>query len=341
MEKGHNTIMKKNILHLLLLFCLNLQAQKGVAIMPRDFYKAKFEPQKGVLHGAGQDIAGFNEYTKALGENHTPVIYMTYISITKGLTRIQDWTARLQIETQHLPKETMLQIGLGFTGGNDTGKGLDKEVAEGKYNKELDAFYQALITLNRPSFTRIGFEFEGQWNGYSPQSYKNIFITIAKAFKEKNINSATVWCSGGGSAGFMAQEKLMEFYPGDDYVDWWGIDVFSAEEFTNPGLKAYFEKAQKHKKPVMIGESTPREVGVLEGQKSWNKWFAPYFNMVYTNPGIKAICYINWDWVYWSNKLGFQWQHWGDARIEKNDYVLKAYKKEMDKPIFIHAKVGK
>jgi Glycosyl hydrolase family 26 len=329
--------MKKYILFFAFIG-LNLQAQKAVEIFPRAFYNAKFEPQNGVLHGAGQDLDGFNDYTKSLGENHTPAIYMTYVSITKGVARVQDWASKLKIATQQLPKGTMLQIGLAFTGGNDTGKGLDTQVAEGKNDKELEAFYQALKDLNRPSFTRIGFEFEGKWNGYSPESYKKVFITISKAFKEKNINSATVWCSGGGSADFMKPKKLMEFYPGDEYVDWWGIDVFGAEEFTNPGLKAFFDLAQTHKKPVMIGESTPREVGALDGEKSWNKWYKPYFNMIYANPGIKAFCYINWDWVYWSNKLGFQWHHWGDARIEKNESVLKAYKKEIAKPVFIHAK---
>ena len=66
---------------------------------------------------------------------------------------------------ESLPKGTIPQIGLGFTGGKDTGKGLDNEVANGKYDAQLDAFYMALLNLDRPSFTRIGYEFEGDWTG--------------------------------------------------------------------------------------------------------------------------------------------------------------------------------
>jgi hypothetical protein len=30
--------------------------------------------------------------------------------------------------------------------------------------------------------------------------------------------------------------------------------------------------ADTHKKPVMIGEATPRYVGVTDGEASWNQW---------------------------------------------------------------------
>jgi hypothetical protein len=88
----------------------------------------------------------------------------------------------------------------------------------------------------------------------------------------------------------------------------------------------------------MIGEATPRYVGTLDGKASWGKWFKPFFELLYGHPQIKAICYINWDWVYWSNKLGFQWHDWKDARIEKNETVNQGYIQELKKPIFIHSR---
>ncbi|WP_445737394.1 glycosyl hydrolase [Mariniflexile sp.] len=319
----------------------SVHAQNNKALKPREFYNAKYEPETGIYHGAGQDKKGFKDYVNAVGQDKTPIIYMTYINLTASVEKIKSWGKDLKHVLDSLPKGIMPQIGLGLTGGNDTGAGLDKDVADGKYNAQLRAFYKVLLDLDRPSFTRIGYEFEGDWNGYSPESYKKVFIIISKAFKEKNIKSATVWCSGGGSANFMSIEKLMAYYPGDDYVDWWGIDVFSPEEFYDIGLQNFFDAAHTHKKPVMIGESTPRYVGVLDGEISWEHWFKPYFEMLYDNPGIKAFCYINWDWEYWSDKIGFQWHDWKDARIEKNPFVLEAYKTEMDKPIFIHTQTHK
>jgi hypothetical protein len=49
------------------------------------------------------------------------------------------------------------------------------------------------------------------------------------------------------------------------------------------------------------------------------------FRLLYKSPQIKAMFYINWDWVFWSKKIGFQWEDWKDARIEKNEIVAKAY----------------
>jgi hypothetical protein len=330
--------IKKNIMkfatYFFLVLFLKVHGQETKVI--RKFYNAKYEPETGIYHGAGQDKNGFKDYVNAVGQDKMPEIYMSYLNITAPVKSIKSWGKGLKQVLDSLPKGVMPQIGLGFTGGKDTGAGLDKEVAYGKYDKQLQAFYKVLLDLDRPSFTRIGYEFDGDWNGYSPESYKKVFTTISKVFKEKNIKSATVWCSGGGSANFMSIENLMAYYPGDEYVDWWGIDIFSPEEFHNIGLQNFFERAHIQKKPVMIGESTPRYVGVLDSETSWNKWFKPYFKMLYDNPGIKAFCYINWDWVYWSNKIGFQWHDWKDARIEKNPFVLEAYKTEMNKPIFIH-----
>ncbi|NRT16425.1 hypothetical protein HNP99_002792 [Flavobacterium sp. 28A] len=328
-----NNIVKFSALVFLLLVVKSYgQEKKG----NREFYHAKYEPENGIYHGAGQDKKGFNDYVNAVGHHKTPAIYMTYVNITSPVKRIESWGKGLKQVLDSLPKGMIPQIGLGFTGGKDTGAGLDKEVASGKYDKQLQAFYKVLLELDRPSFTRIGYEFEGDWNGYSPESYKKVFITISKAFKEKNIKSATVWCSGGGSADFISTKKLMEYYPGDQYVDWWCIDIFSPEEFDNIGLQNFFDGAHKHKKPVMIGDCTPRFVGVMDGEVSWDKWFKPFFKMLYDNPGIKAFCYINWDWEYWSNRNGFPWHDWKDARIEKNPFVLEAYKKEMESPLFIH-----
>ena len=321
-----------SLLFLVLVLKVHSQETKGI----REFYNAKYEPETGIYHGAGQDKKGFNDYVNAVGTDKTPAIYMTYVNITAPVKRIESWGKSLKQVLDSLPKGMIPQIGLGFTGGKDTGAGLDKEVANGKYDKQLEAFYKVLLDLERPSFTRIGYEFEGDWNGYSPESYKKVFITISKAFKEKEIKSATVWCSGGGSANFISLEKLMAYYPGDQYVDWWGIDIFSPEEFDHTGLQTFFDTAHIHQKPVMIGECTPRFVGVLDGEISWNKWFKPFFEMLQDNIGIKAFCYINWDWEYWSNKNGFPWHDWKDARIEKNPFVLEGYKKEMEKLLFIH-----
>jgi len=322
--------MKFKIVILFFLLVTICQAQ----IQKRNYYKALLEPKKGVLHGAGQDSVGFLEYVGAVEKKQHPIIYMTYISLLNK-DKLVNYGDYLTNQLQGLPDDVIPQIGLSFVAGKDNGAGMDSSVAEGLYDENIQLLVNALRKFNRSVFIRIGYEFEGGWNGYKPESYKTTFVKIAKAIKEANIKVATVWCSGGSP---IAHNKLMEYYPGDEWVDWWGVDIFSPKEMTFPTLFEFLAAADSHKKPVMIGESTPRGVGVHDGVKSWEKWFQPYFELIYQNPQIKAFCYINWEWEYWSNKLGFKWHHWKDARIQLNDYVNYNYKVQLQNKIFIHSK---
>jgi len=306
-------------------------------IQKRHFYNAKFEPQDGIIHGAGQDLKSFNLYAYTVGYKLYPKIFMSYTGIVGSVKDIKKWAKGLKKELSDLPSNVMPQIGLNLTSGKDNGSGQDRAVAEGKYDENITELIKQIKSLNRSSYLRIGYEFEGSWNGYSPDSYREVFIKVTKEIRKQEANIATVWCAGGGSAGFIPLDSLMQYYPGDSWVDWWGIDIFSPEEITDSRLLLFYSAAEEHKKPVMIGETTPRYVGVKNGQDSWDKWFGPFFEMMYNNPGVKAFCYINWDWKYWSDAIGFSWHDWEDARIERNEFVKNAYIKEISKPIFLHS----
>jgi hypothetical protein len=309
----------------------------NVPPVDRRYYKATHEPETGILHGVGQDFNGFTDYAVAVGKPQYPILYMTYIGLTNTKQQVDSWGVQLKSELDRLPKDVIPQIGLSMTGGNDNGSGKTIQVERGDYDAQIVAFALAVKKLGRKSFVRIGYEFEGSWNGYDAQGYVGSFIKVTNELRKVGANAATVWCSGGGSAGFMPWDKLIKYYPGDEWVDWFGVDIFSPEEITDSRLIDFLSKADQYKKPVMIGEATPRYVGTLDGKASWDKWFRPFFELLYTRPQIKAICYINWDWVYWSNKLGFQWQDWKDARIEQNETVKQGYIQELQKPIFVHS----
>ena len=93
-----------------------------------------------------------------------------------------------------------------MTGGNDTGAGLDHLIANGQKDENIQALCDALEFIGQPAYIRIGYEFEGQWNGYQPDSYKGAFIRVTSDLRQRDLNCATVWCSSGASAG----EKTMD-----------------------------------------------------------------------------------------------------------------------------------
>jgi len=302
-------------------------------------FGARLEPASGIIHGAGQDPQSYRDYSALFDAAHRPAMLMTYIGITGGASYVLDWQHQVQDALASLAGQpTTLQIGLNLTAGKDDGSGRADRVAAGDYDAAIDAFVAALQRFGVPAWVRIGYEFEGAWNGYSPEGYVSAFRYITERIRAAGLDEvATVWCAAGGSAGWLEFDRLMQYYPGDDYVDWWGVDTFSEDELANPWLAAFYDLAASHRKPVMIGEATPRYVGANRGLESWNRWFKPFFEMVRAHPEIKAISYINWDWVYWSDALGFSWHDWEDARLQKDPLVRDLYVEELSRPIWIHA----
>lgn len=308
---------------------------------PRLFFKAKLEPEKGVLHGAGQDPKAFYDYCKVMGEKQMPILYMTYVGIYGEKEKIITWGNDLRDQLALAAHgKAIPQIGVNMVSGKDTGEGKDHEVAGGLFDENIEVFCKMVKDLKRPAFIRIGYEFEGSWNGYQPETYKIAFKKITKALRNHNIDAATVWCSGGCSAEECTLEDVMTYYPGEDWVDWWGIDIFSQYELSDERVFAFCDQAIEHQKPVIIGESTARYVGVHGGKSSWQTWFAPYFKLIRDRPEIKAFCYINWEWAYWSESLGFKWHDWKDCRIEQNKYISQHFRQEMELPLYCHTHIS-
>lgn len=305
---------------------------------PRVEFGARLEPGNRIIHGAGQDPRGFNDYRQSFDREHQPLIYMTYIGLCYPENTLVAWGARVRGELAAMDGvKAIPQIGLNLTGGKDDGSGMDALVAVGKFDAQIAAFADAVASFDRPVFIRIGYEFEGSWNNYQSASFSTAWIRITRMLRERGLPFATIWCVAGASSGWPAMSRLMEFYPGDPWVDWWGVDIFSEDEFAKPQLKEFLDAARAHRKPVAIGEMTPRYVGVLDGQKSWDRWFGPMIELLKRRPEIKATAYINWEWREWSDRLGFTWHDWGDARLEHNALVRDRWVRELSNPIFLQA----
>ena len=280
-----------------------------------------------VLHGAGQDEVAFANYVSAVGRHRTPILHMIYCHLHQSEQITKFRFGMLHEALRQYDGCVIPQIGLPMTWG---GKSETDKIASGDFDDKIDAFCRVLKRWDRPIFLRIGYEFNGRWNGYEPKSYIAAWRRVVTKLREHKLDKvATVWCY---ASDIRNLESMMDWYPGDEWVDWWGIDLFSVQHFTDPDTPKFMRLAREHKFPVMIGESAPRFVGVHGGKKSWHDWYRPYFKFIAENENVKAFCYINWNWA-----LHPAWKDWGDSRIERNDAVLKRYRRQLDKPIFAHA----
>jgi hypothetical protein len=296
------------------------------AIEPRHDYGALLEPRGRILTGAGQDWPAFSNYWNVMHPTNKPAVYMTYIGLRDARS---DWTEELKRDLLAYPGQCVVpQIGLSMTTDGNPSVHYEQKVAAGMYDNEIEMFLDGLQALAMPAYVRIGYEFNGmRWNGYFPDSYRAAFVRITDRIRARGLEVATVWdFSMDGDMNFE------DYYPGDRYVDWWGINIYFAGDFSRPAASRFLDSADIHRKPVMIGETSPRHVGTLNGTQSWDKWFVPLFTFIHTNPGVKMFCYINWDWSQYP-----QWHNWGDARLEQNTVVRSLFAGEMDSAEYLHA----
>ena len=231
-------------------------------------------------------------------------------------------------------------------------------------SNQYDWILDSIITLckdyNRKMFLRIGGEFNGAgpgWNGggYHPYYYVTMFRKIVNMFESRGFRDsiATNWCYEPDAANDFdsVDGRGARWYPGDEYVDWFGLDVFQSAHFdqslpdgtgrniTKKGKSERFLKMAREKdKPVFLSETSAHGINISsdnqDGINDWNNWFAKFFEFIDVHQEIKGYCYIDANWPVGA------YPGWGDARIENSTYVTNKYIEEMKKSKYIHLKTS-
>jgi hypothetical protein len=225
---------------------------------------------------------------------------------------------------------------------------------------QYDWIIDSVITLSknygRKMFLRLGGEFNGSgpgWNGggYHPYLYVTAFRKIVDKFAARGLRDsiAVNWCYEPDAANDFdsVDTRGARWYPGDTYVDWFGLDVFDAAHFdqslpdgtgrniTKKGKSERFLAMARAKgKPVFMSETSAKSVNISadnqDGIDDWNNWFAKFFEFINVHKEIKGYNYINANWPTSA------YPNWGDARIQNSTYVTSKYKEEMKKLKYIH-----
>ena len=312
------------------------------AVDSHAFFEAKFEPPDGkIYHGAQAEVRlenmqnyeidwpGIKKYSKASG--HHPKLVMHYISFDQ---RAFDLLRPVIYKISQKGYYYAAQIGLDFYTYGDPPDILNptditQDIAQGKYDEKIKTLAKLFNRMEIRVFLRPGYEFGG--NGQGRLASKRYWIPawrrIYDLFQQEGANGvAFVWNT-------LDATDFMDYYPGDNYVDWWAVNVFSNQSHQDPFVNAVIQEAGKYRKPVMIAESTPRYVGSVGGQASWENWYNPYFKLLSQYPHVKAFCYINASWKnYPDPSFAF------DCRIQSNPFVCAKYRNILSDPRFIHAK---
>jgi len=332
-------------------------------------YGAKFEPPEGkIIHAMGNWEEGNNDYLGLLDNSLYPASTLSYWGsfIDCGDECVRPWSFYEQSIKKALATESAAgripHLNFGFGGDKedietDPYFALDEEIANtNKHDQLIKKYAKIVADYKKPVFVRIGFEFEGFWNGYQPYEYPKAFRKAVNIFREEGAdNAAFVWCFTGATNDFDEKNAQGEWkwFPGDDVIDWYSIDIFRSDDFTGPltkdgesttygNLDRFLKMAASHGKPVILAETSAINVDITssqqDGEKDWNTWFVPYFGLMEKYPQIKAFHYINVDWT----DTPWDEQGWQQANIKVNPYISQKFVEEISEEKYLHVdEVGK
>lgn len=299
------------------------------------------DPSGKTLMFIGQDSDTIEDYIAEVSEDNIEgfTLYSQIKSATpsktlKGILNVGNWNSgEVSFDkTMAQAPSAAIAIGLAFDACNQDDHASN--IASGDYDETLKVLATHLKSLApRKVFLRAGYEFDGMWNCYNPESYKAAFRHIAVSMKLlKADNVAMVWQSAAWPASHFAgdrahlydhtdQNHIEKWYPGDDVVDWISISSFyrdlkpfnfEAEITPAAAQQLYVDFARKKQKPLMIAEAAPQgyrtgaltrsPIGIndakpVTAEDIWQSWYQPFFDFIHENNDvIRAVAYINTHW---------------------------------------------
>lgn len=197
-------------------------------------------------------------------------------------------------------------------------------IINGNYDGYINGYAQQVKSWGKPLFIRLGHEFNGDWytygganngggmlNGFGdptkpdgPERFIAAYKHVHDLFKAQGVTNVTwIWCPNNGSSPNQPWNAPENYYPGDDYVDWIGLDGYNFgtsqtwsgwvdfwHVYANEQNNGIYQKFENYNKPMMIAEFASVEVG---GNKA--DWITQAYNLnlKYSFPKIKAVTWFH------------------------------------------------
>ncbi|KPV57141.1 hypothetical protein QJ48_23900 [Paenibacillus sp. A3] len=291
---------------------------------PKNGKLAKFEPEYGTYIGMYTErdpgMQNYFDRSESLyGKKHA--LYLAYSQVGKPFPK------------QHAARAK--QAGAALQIGWEPMNGLDAVTDDvvRQWAKEAKA-------AGIPIFLRYASEMNGDWVVWhgDPQKYIDKFKMVHDIMAEEAPNVAMVW-----SPGDVPMYSMDAYYPGDDYVDWVGVSMYSEPyqngdpqqgnmQATSPVERLdHLYKTYADRKPLMISETAvshyanlPQEsftdYGLLNLQRL-------YEVMPFKYPRLKSITYFNVNLDMKESKNNYL--------LRDNEAMLKLYKQLISSPYYL------
>lgn len=298
---------------------------------------AKYEPLNGCYLGAYIDLepkitdvfVDSNGGIRKLPEKFEDAVRrkhaMYFFYLGYGLDAPVDWLRKLSADGKYV------QIAL------EPNQGLDQVQADDYLLKLADDLRRSGAKI----FLRYASEMNGPWVKYhgDPAKYVEKWKLITGIMRDRAPNVAMVWCP------YATPLKGVEdYYPGDEYVDWVGVNLYNVSYFNQDKSTPAKQVAPSEmirgiydlysdRKPIMICEYATTHFSNVEketlGYFAANNILELYSSIQSDFPKIKGIYYFS------SNNLRLEHRKNNNYSLLDNSEVLTAYRKAIRDPYFL------
>ncbi|HWI64810.1 MAG TPA: glycosyl hydrolase, partial [Symbiobacteriaceae bacterium] len=174
---------------------------------------AKHEPAFGTLLGGALDldpaVAGDpGRVAAAYGKPYAlSLVYVHWSSFASHIATREIWEKSPALQVSWEPNDGLAAV---------------------QDNKYVRDFARDLKAFGRPVFLRFASEMNGAWTAWhgDPALYRQKFALVARIMREEAPNVAMVW-----SPNYVGDGDYEPYYPGDEYVDWVGINGYTEAYF--------------------------------------------------------------------------------------------------------------
>ncbi len=294
---------------------------------PVGCYLGAFIDFDGSLSSAVRDQNGTKHFEAAEYENITArqhATYFFYLGYGKNLPL--DWVRRLGRENK------IVHIAL--------------EPNDGLGRVRDDAYLRRLADDMKKSgakiFLRFASEMNGTWTVYqkNPRQYREKFRLVYRVMHRRAPNIALVWCPY-----CLPYNNYARYYPGDDYTDWVGVNMYSVTYHNNSrtapaedehpcDLLSTIYNMYAKRKPFMICEFAATHNSAVEGRPrpdfAARKILTLYNALPRIFPRVKCINYFD------SNNMQFVTDRaYNDYSVTDDPEVIQAYKYSIASPYYL------
>jgi hypothetical protein len=298
------------------------------AFIEQDWKLAKLEPKEGIYAGA---YVLQDEYIDCSAEKFNEVTDKQHASFFRyvgyGRPFPTEWVEELK------------KIGAVPHIAWEPNNGLD-EVQDDEY---LHQFAKAAGESGVPIFLRYASEVNGAWTKYTgdPKKYKEKWKLVHDVMEKEAPNVAMVYTV------FTFPEKtIMTYYPGDDYVDWVGVNVYSVVYHNNDinqkadhedpiALMRYVYETFSDRKPIQISEFGATHYTVTDDQEhiefAKSKIKRMYSMLPKWYPRVKSIFYFDVN-----NLLNApEGRKINNYAVTDNEEILETYRQLLKNPAYL------